>query len=95
MNEPQPPPPGVRHIRVGNLLLDGANPRLPERLRGGSQSELLNFLRKQGVLEELAQSYLDNGFFQHEPLIVLPTGDHGKYTSVNSSASFLLKTRRL
>ena len=95
MNEPQPPPPGVQHIRVGNLLLDGANPRLPERLRGGSQSELLNFLRKQGVLEELAQSCLDNGFFQHEPLIVLPTGDHGKYTSVNSSASFLLKTRRL
>ena len=95
MNEPQPPLSGVQHLPVGNLLLDGDDPRLPERLRGGSQSEHLNFLREQGVLEELAQSCLDNGFFQHEPLIVLPTDDHGKYTSVNSSASFLLKTRRL
>ena len=85
MNEPQPPLSGVRHIPVGNLLLDGANPRLPEKLRGGSQSELLNFLRKKGVLEELAQSYLDNGFFQHEPLIVLPPDDHGKYTVVEGN----------
>ena len=42
-------------------------PRLPERLHGGSQSEILDFLHRQGALEELAQSYLDNGFFVHEP----------------------------
>ena len=61
----------IRRIPVGKLLLDSENPRLPERLRGGSQSQILKFLHAQGVLEELAQSYLDNGFFQHEPLIVV------------------------
>ncbi len=66
MNKPQPLLSGVQHIPVGNLLLDGDNPRLPGKLRGGSQSELLNFLRGKGVLEELAQSCLDNGFFQLE-----------------------------
>ena len=85
MNKPQPSLSGVQYVPVGNLLLDGDNPRLPEKLRGGSQSELLNFLREKGVLEELAQSYLDNGFFQHEPLIVLRTGDHGKYTVVEGN----------
>ena len=61
----------IRRIPVDKLLLDSKNPRLPERLRGGSQSQILNYLHAQGVLEELAQSYLDNGFFQHEPLIVV------------------------
>ena len=75
----------MQHIPVGSLLLDGENPRLPERLHGASQSELLDFLLKQGVLEELAQSYLDNGFFQHEPLIVLPTDEQDKYTVVEGN----------
>ena len=85
MNEMESPLPGMRHIPVSDLLLDGENPRLPERLHGRSQSELLDFLHAQGVLEELAQSYLDNGFFQHEPLIVLPTGEGDKYTVVEGN----------
>ena len=66
--------PAIQHIRVDALLLDDENPRLPERLRGKPQSEILVHLFQQGALEELAQSYLDNGFFQHEPLIVVPAG---------------------
>ena len=85
MNKSRSGPPRVQHIPVANLLLDGDNPRLPERLHRGSQSELLDFLHEQGVLEELAQSYLDHGFFQHEPLIVLPTGKQGKYTVVEGN----------
>ena len=85
MNESRSGLPGVQPIPVGSMLLDGANPRLPEKLRGGSQSDLLDFLHEQGALEELAQSYLDNGFFQHEPLIVLPTVRQGKYTVVEGN----------
>ena len=66
----------IQLIPVERLFLDSANPRLPERLLGESQSEILKFLYEQGVLEELAQSYLDNGFFQHEPMIVLREDDH-------------------
>ena len=61
----------IQQIPFENLLLDDKNPRLPERLRSQSQSEILRYLHEQGVLEELAQSYLDNGFFQNEPLIVV------------------------
>ena len=45
----------------------------------------MKFLHKEGVLEELARSYLDNGFFQHEPLIVLPTDEPDKYTVVEGN----------
>ena len=75
MNEIGPQLQEIRRIPVGSLLLDSENPRLPERLRGGSQSQILNFLHDQGVLEELAKSYMDNGFFQHEPLIVVRQDD--------------------
>ena len=85
MNESRSGLPGVRHIPVDNLLLDGDNPRLPERLHRASPSDLVKFLYEEGVLEELAQSYLDNGFFQHEPLIVLPTGEQDKYTVVEGN----------
>ena len=44
--------PETRRIPVGNLLLDSENPQLPERLSGGFQSEILDFLHKQGALEE-------------------------------------------
>ena len=71
MNEIDPQALAIQQIHFGGLLLDSENPRLPERFRGESQAEILRFLYEQGVLEELAQSYLDNGFFQHEPLIVV------------------------
>ena len=67
----------VRSIPVANLELDGENPRLSESLRGKAQSEILRFLQRDGVLEEIAQSYLDNGFFQHEPLIVAQQNGNG------------------
>jgi len=66
----------IQWISFDRLHLDDENPRLPEGLKGASQSEILSFLLEQGALEELAQSYLDNGFFQHEPLIVVL--EHGK-----------------
>ena len=71
MNETDTREQVIQWIPFDRLLLDDENPRLPEGLRGASQSEILGFLHEQGVLEELAQSYLDNGFFRHEPLIVV------------------------
>ena len=75
----------TRRIHVDNLLLDSENPRLPERLRGGSQSSIMTFLRENGVLEEIAQSYLDNGYFQHEPLIVVKKQEEEKYVVVEGN----------
>lgn len=60
-----------KDLRVEELRLDPENPRLPELLVGGSQPEILNWLFDAGVLDELAASMVTNGFFRHEPLIVL------------------------
>lgn len=57
------------------LRLDPKNPRLPEDLQGRPQDELLAYLFEHGVLEELANSFIDNGYFEHEPLIVTPSPD--------------------
>ena len=63
-------PPDIQYLPADELRLDAENPRLPERVRGKPQSEILRFLRENGVLEEIAQSYMDHGFFRNEPLIV-------------------------
>jgi hypothetical protein len=60
---------------VKDLKLDPENPRLPETLHGGAQSEILTYLFQTTALDELAQSYQDNGFFPHEPLIILERKD--------------------
>lgn len=56
---------------VSDLHLDRRNPRLPEELEGRSESEVLVWMYEHEVLEELAQSFVDNGYFQHEPLVVV------------------------
>jgi len=70
-------------LPVERLRLDPRNPRLPERLHSAAQSEILRFLWEREVLDELVRSYLDNGFFQHEPLIVL--AEEGGYTVVEGN----------
>jgi hypothetical protein len=61
----------IRLRPVSELKLDTQNPRLPESKQGASQSEILRHLFEHDALDELAQSYVDNGFFPHEPVIVL------------------------
>lgn len=76
----------IRRISVDKLRLDSENPRLPERLRGQAEPEMIAFLHEQGALEELAQSFLDNEFFQHEPLIIVPReGSADLYTVVEGN----------
>lgn len=57
-------------VDVADLALDPNNPRLPEDLQGASQERLLEYLYKNATLDELARSFADNGYFQHEPMIV-------------------------
>ena len=66
-----------RFIDVRKLRLHSKNPRLPEHLVGSSQTDILEYLHGNGALDELAKSFLDNGFFPHEPLIVSRPDDNG------------------
>lgn len=66
-----------RAIPVEKLHLDIRNPRLPEVLQGRSEAELLRFLYEKEELTELAVSMCDNGFFAHEPLLVVKAAKGG------------------
>lgn len=65
----------IRKIDISELRLDAFNPRLPANIQGGDQRKLIEHLLEFDVLGELARSILDNGFFQHEPLIVVAESD--------------------
>lgn len=64
-----PDTPAIRGVPFEKLDLDPDNPRLPEGLQGQSQDTLLTYLADNTALDELMQSFADNGFFRHEPLI--------------------------
>src|SRR6266540_969678 len=70
---------------IMDLLLDPQNPRLPEELIGADQPVLFQHLIEHGVLEELIESMLDNGFFEHEALIALPPDANGKQVVVEGN----------
>ncbi len=57
---------------VADLLLDTENPRLPDDYRTASQPELLIYMEKQYDLEELGWSMVEHGYFDEEPLLVVP-----------------------
>ena len=67
-------------LSVSSLRLHSENPRLPETLAGASQETLLKHLHENAVLDELAISFVDNGFFAHEPLIVSQPDEDGNRT---------------
>ena len=66
--------------KVDELYLDDHNPRLPEELHGASQERLVRYLYDTAVLDELARSFANNGFFEHEPLIIVSTNQPRQYT---------------
>jgi hypothetical protein len=61
---------------LSELLLDDENPRLPEPLQKAPQAEILRWMFENGVLEELAVSFLEHGYLDHDPLFVVeaPSG---------------------
>lgn len=67
----------IKDVPTGRLLLDSENPRLPEELQGESQDAILTYLEENEVLDELAASFVANGYFPTEPLVVLPPGGDG------------------
>jgi hypothetical protein len=62
-------------VAVGQLLLDAENPRLPESVQGEPQSEILLHLQQTAVLDEIARSMVENGYFEHEPMLVMAAED--------------------
>lgn len=59
-------------IAVDKLLLDPQNPRLASVSPQNSQDELLKVLWTEMAVDEVALSIAANGFFDEEPLVVIP-----------------------
>lgn len=79
--------PHYDRAEVRDLILDPENPRLPEAVPR-DQASMLTWLFENSNPGELASSMLANGFFPHEPLIVIPG-------SVDSSMIVVEGNRRL
>lgn len=72
-------------ISIDLLDLDPQNPRLPEEIAGDSLG-MVEYLIEHGVLHELGYSFLDNGFFEAERLIVIESeSEAGRYTVVEGN----------
>ena len=69
-----PVKPSLIFVDSKRLLLDSKNPRLPESAvkRLESQDAILKFIKKACDLSELVDSISRNGYFQAEPIIVIP-----------------------
>lgn len=67
---------------VGELELDPENPRLVVS-PSISQFDLLTKLYEEEALDELVPSFLENGYFEEEPLVVVKAGD--KYRVVEGN----------
>jgi len=60
------------NIEIERLFLDKDNPRLPKEVQGKKESDLLVALYRGFNLDELAESMSQNGYFDEEPLVVIP-----------------------
>lgn len=63
---------GVFVIDIDNLLLDQYNPRLYGESAKESQLEIMAKIYQKEQIDELASSLAVNGYFQEEPIIVIP-----------------------
>lgn len=56
---------------VDDLHFDALNPRLPERMRGAGEDELLPFIAEEYNAISIARSIARHGYFASEPLIAI------------------------
>src|SRR4051794_3670153 len=62
-------------VMLASLRLDAQNPRIPENRRTGDTAELATLLEMGFDAYPVAQSIAELGFFNAEPLIVIPNLD--------------------
>jgi hypothetical protein len=63
---------GVFEIKTENLILDTYNPRLYGETANESQDQIMTKIYQRESIDELASSLAVNGYFQEEPIIVVP-----------------------
>ncbi|WP_256007495.1 hypothetical protein [Pedobacter deserti] len=75
---------GLFKINVENLALDQYNPRLYGESSKDKQEVIMEKIYVREQIEELASSLAVNGYFEEEPIIVVPD-DERDFENINSS----------
>lgn len=70
-------------IGVERLHPDAENPRLPKKLRGKNETEIVAILKKYFDLEELAYSMAENGYFDEEPMVAIPNNLPDQFSKID------------
>jgi len=70
---------------IENMVLDPFNPRLPEGFTPKTDTETLICLYKNFDLDELADSISSNGFFDEEPIVVVPVILPDEFRDISSA----------
>lgn len=70
-----PEDPYKKHLPISSLGFDPENPRFPPEIASGDSEYLIErFIRDERLLE-IITSIADQGYFEGEPLLVVPQGD--------------------
>jgi len=76
----------INYVPAKLLLLDHENPRFAGLIKKASDAELLKMIRKEMHLDELINSFQQNGYFNTEPLLVIESKkEKGKFTVVEGN----------
>lgn len=72
-------------ISIDQLRLDPNNPRLPSRLNGADENEILRWMLQDASIFELMNSIGQQGYFSGEPLLVAKTESKDRYIVVEGN----------
>lgn len=76
----------LHNIPISDLLFDPENPRLPSNLHYTEESEIFKWMLQDATLIELMASIGSAGYFQAEPLLVIPSEkDAEKYIVIEGN----------
>jgi len=80
--KPESQPKRVTHELVDCLEFDSLNPRLPNFLNKGDVGEVIDWMLREANIVELMGSIGEQGYFEGEPLIVVPSKSKPKHFEV-------------
>ncbi len=66
----------IEQISTDNLYFDADNPRLQGKVKANEQDVILETLWRKFSVDEIVMSIAANGYFSHEPLLVVSEDDH-------------------
>lgn len=75
----------VQRISIDRLLFDTKNPRLPKTTDAGNDAAVIEWMLENANLTELMGSIAEQGYFEGEPLIVIPSAKVGFYEVVEGN----------